>query len=152
MTKSYSLKVLFRLVPPSFTCISTSARSLPEKLDLQLPLEVLCRFMTLTTPTHLWVFNSQGPPTRELTLVQTESCLKKKQKWSPLHKVKGPFSSLVCTRKQKNGPSSAYQAFSIASCNSRHALSPRGVHPTTSPCPTLSANTEPIFKMDCANW
>ena len=26
-TKLYSLKVLFRLVPPSFTCISTSARS-----------------------------------------------------------------------------------------------------------------------------
>ena len=26
-TKLYSLKVLFRLLPPSFTCISTSARS-----------------------------------------------------------------------------------------------------------------------------
>ena len=64
-------------------------------------------------------------------------------------KVKG---LLVCARKQKNGPSSADQVFSIASCNSRHALSPRGVHPPTSPCPTLSASAEPIFKTDCTNW
>ena len=33
------------------------------------------------------------------------------------------FSTLVCTRKQKNGPSSADQALSIASCNSRHDCS-----------------------------
>ena len=43
--------------------------------------------------------------------------------------MKAPFSTLVCTRKQKNGPSSADQALSIASCNSRHAPSARAVHP-----------------------
>ena len=64
-TKLYSLKVLFRLVPPSFTCISTSARSWPEKLDPRLPSVVLCRFMTLTTPTHYRALNSQDPPTRD---------------------------------------------------------------------------------------
>ena len=71
----------------------------------------------------------------------------KRQKWSP-YKVKGPFSTLVCTRKEKNGPSSADQAFSKASCNSCQALSPTAVHPPTSLCPTLSANAEIIFKMD----
>ena len=55
------------------------------------------------------------------TLLQTERCLKN-QKWSP-YKVKGPFSMPVCTRKQTNRPYSADQALSIASCNSRHALS-----------------------------
>ena len=59
-TKFYSLKVLFRLVPPSFTCISTSARSEPPKIDPQLPSDVLCRFISLTTPTHYRAFNSQG--------------------------------------------------------------------------------------------
>ena len=43
-----------------------------------------------------------------------------------------------------NGPPSADQGFSTASCNSRHALSPIGVHPPTSPYPTLSASAEPI--------
>ena len=37
--------------------------------------------------------------------------------------MKGPFSTPICTRKQKNGPSSTDQALSIASCNSHHALS-----------------------------
>ena len=37
------------------------------KLDPQLLSEVLCRFITLTTPTHYPVFNSQGPPTRGLS-------------------------------------------------------------------------------------
>ena len=62
------------------------------------------------------------------------------------------FSTLVCTKKQKNGPSSADQFFPIASCNSRRTPSPKAVHPPTSPCPTLSASAEPIFKTDCANW
>ena len=85
--------------------------------------------------------------------------------------MKAPFSTLVCTRKQKNGPSSADQALSIASCNSRHALpssadqalsiascnsrhalSARAVHPATSPCPTLSASAEPIFKTESSNF
>ena len=39
-----------------------------------------------------------------------------------LNKVKIPFSTLICTGKQKNRPSSADQTFSIADCNSRHAL------------------------------
>ena len=57
---------------------------------------------------------------------------------------------LICTRKQKNGPSSTYQALSIGSCNSCHAQSARTVDPLTSPCPILSASAEPIFKTDCA--
>ena len=64
-TKLIFLKVLGRLVPPSFICISTSARTWPEKLDPQLPSEVVYRFMTLTIPTNYQAFNSQGPPTRE---------------------------------------------------------------------------------------
>ena len=84
------------------------------------------------------------------TLLQTESCLKS-QKWSP-YKVKVPFSTPVCTRKQKDGPSSADQSHSIASCNSRHAQSAKAVHLPTSPCPTLSASAEPIFKTGCTNW
>ena len=57
----------------------------------------------------------------------------------------------VCARKQTNGPPGADQGFSTASCNSLHALSPIGVHPPTSPYPTLFASAEPIFKTDCAN-
>ena len=37
--------------------------------------------------------------------------------------MEGPFSTPVCTRKQKSRLSSADLAFSIASCNSRHAWS-----------------------------
>ena len=84
----------------------------------------------MTTPTHY-----QAGSSDQRTLFQTESCLRS-QKWSP-YKVKGLFSILACTRKQNNGPSSADQAFSIASYNSHHALSAR-------------ASAEPIFKMDCA--
>ena len=41
----------------------------------------------------------------------------------------------VYARKQTNGPPDAAQGFSTASCNSRHALSPRRViTPTPSPC------------------
>ena len=87
-------KVLFRLVTPFFTCISTSAVSQPWKLEPQ-------HMSTLTTPTHQRAFNSQGPPTRERP-PQTESCLKC-QKWS-LYKAKGVFSRPVCARKQNNGP------------------------------------------------
>ena len=58
--------------------------------------------------------------------------------------MKGLFSTPICTRKQKSGPSSADLAFSIASCNSRHAWSAKAVAPPTSPCPTLSASAEPI--------
>ena len=99
--------------------------------------------MTLTTPTHyersiVWALRpGNAPPDRKLP--------EKKQKWSP-YKVKGPFSVLVCTRRWRSGTPSADQAISIASCNSRHALSARAVHPPTSPCPTLSASAEPIFK------
>ena len=95
------------------------------------------------------------------------------QRWSP-YKVKGAFSTPVCARKQTNGPPGIDQGFSTGSCNCRHALSARAVppctaamhcqpercrhalsaravHPPTSPCPTLSASAEPIFKTDCAN-
>ena len=57
----------------------------------------------------------------------------------------------ICARKQTNGPPGTDQGFSTTSYNSRHALSPIGVHPPTSPYPILSASAEPIFKMDCAN-
>ena len=80
------------------------------------------------------------------TLLRNKSCLKC-QKWSP-YKVKGALSSPNRARKQTNSPFSADQGFSTASYNSCHALSPRGVYPPTSPCPTLSASTEPTFKTD----
>ena len=38
-------------------------------------------------------------------------------------------------KKQTNCPPGADQGFSTDSCNSRHALSPRGVHPATPPVP-----------------
>ena len=66
-------------------------------------------------------------------LLRTESCLKR-QKWSP-YKVKGLFSTLICTRKQKNGPPSADQAHSIASYNSCHAPSANAVDSPPSPVP-----------------
>ena len=46
-------------------------------------------------------------------------------------------STVVCTGKQKNTPSITDQAFSIASCNSRHALSSRVVDLPTSPYSTV---------------
>ena len=63
--------------------------------------------------------------------------------------VKGAFSMPVRARKQKDGSPGADQGFSKASCNSHNAQSPRG-HPPLSH--RLSASTEPIFKMDYANW
>ena len=89
---------------------------------------------------------ARRPSSVQGTLLQTESCLKSR-KWSP-YKVKGPFSTPVCTKMQKNGPYSADQALSIASCNSHHALSAKAVHPPTSPCLTLSASAKPIFKTE----
>ena len=88
-------------------------------------------------------------PSDQRTLPRTKSCLKF-QKWSP-YKVKEAFSAPVCARKQTNGPHGIEQGFSTGSCNCCHALSARVVYSPTSPCPTLSASTEPIFKTDCSN-
>ena len=52
----------------------------------------------------------------------------------------------VCARKQTNGPPGIDQGFSTGSCNHRHALSARAVHPPNSPCPTLSTSAEPTSK------
>ena len=49
--------------------------------------------------------------------------------------MKGAFSTPVCARKQTNGPPGIDQGFSTGSCNRRHALSARAVHPPTSSCP-----------------
>ena len=65
-----------------------------------------------------------------------------------MESLRGERTVFYTRKKAQNGPSSADQAlhchtdqaFSIASCNSCHALSPRGWHPPTSPCPTLSAS------------
>ena len=58
----------------------------------------------------------------------------------PLQVVKGLFSTPICTGKQKSGPSSADLAFSIASCNSRHAWSAKAVaHPPPPVPPFLLA-------------
>ena len=62
------------------------------------------------------------------------------------------FSTPVCTRKQTNGSSVIDQGFSTGSYNRHHTQSGRVVDPPPSPCPTLSASAEPIFKTDCANW
>ena len=43
--------------------------------------------------------------------------------------MKGAFSTPVCERRQTNGPPDIDQGFSTSSCNSRHALSARVVHP-----------------------
>ena len=88
--------------------------------------------------------------TDQRTLFRAKSCLKC-QKCSP-YKVKGVFSTHVCARKQTNSLPDVDQGFSTGSYSCRHALSARGVHLPTSPCPTPSASTEPIFKMGCANW
>ena len=93
--------------------------------------------------------NSQGPPTRQSYILWTKNCLNC-QKLSP-YKVKGAFSTPVCARKETNGPPVNDPDFPTGSCNRHHALSRRAVDPPTSPCPTLSASTEPIFKTDCAN-
>ena len=88
-------------------------------------------------------------PSDQRTLLRTTKCLNC-QKWN-LYKMKGAFSTPICARKQTNGPPVIDQSFSTGSCNRHHALSGRAVYPPTSPCPTLSASAEPIFKTDCAN-
>ena len=59
--------------------------------------------------THSLVSIQQSGPSDQRMLLQTESCLQS-QKMSP-YKVKGPFSMLICARKQKNGLSGTDQAF-----------------------------------------
>ena len=71
--------------------------------------------------THSLPSVQDSEPSVQGMLLQTESCLKS-QRWSP-YRVKGPVFYACCTRKQKNGPSSADQALSIASYNNHHALS-----------------------------
>ena len=84
-------------------------------------------------------------PSDQRTLLRTKSCLKC-QKLGP-YEVKGAFSKPVCARKQTNCPPGIDEGFSTGSCNRRHELSARAVYPATSPCPTLSASEEPIFKL-----
>ena len=79
-------------------------------------------------------------PSNQKMVLQTESCLKC-QKGAPTRwkeRFLHPFVQEPC----------ADQAFSIASCNSRHVLSPGGWHPFTSPCHTSCASAKPIFKTD----
>ena len=52
----------------------------------------------------------------------------------------------ICARKQKTGPRRIDQGFTTGSCNHRHSLSARAVHPPIFPCPTLSASAEPTSK------
>ena len=54
------------------------------------------------------------------------------------------FYARLCKKTDK-WPTGPDQGFSTASCNSCRALPPRGVHPPTSPCPTLSASAEPTY-------
>ena len=83
--------------------------------------------------THSLASVQLSGPSNQRMLLQTKSCLKC-QKWSP-YKVKGVFSTPICARKQTNGLPGMDQGFSTGSCNGRHALSPRVVHPPTSPLP-----------------
>ena len=103
--------------------------------------------------THSLVSVQQSGPSKQKALLWTKNCLNYQncQKWSP-YKAKGAFSTPFCARKQTSGPPIIDQGFSTGSCNRHHALSGRAVDPPTSPCPTLSAGVEPIFKMDCTNW
>ena len=64
------------------------------------------------------------------TLIRTKSCMK----WSP-YNVKVAFSMPVWPRKQSNSPPAIDPGFPKASCNSRHALPPRGVHQPPPPVP-----------------
>ena len=62
----------------------------------------------------------------------------------------------VCARKQTNGPPVIGQGFSLQETATAimHCQAEQCTHPpppVSLPCPTLSANAEPIFKTDCAN-
>ena len=70
---------------------------------------------------HSLVSIQYSGPSNRKALLWTKSCLIP-QKWSP-YKVKGVFSTPVCTRKQTNGPPVIDQG----SCNCHHALSGRAV-------------------------
>ena len=51
-------------------------------------------------------------------------------------------SSSIYTKKDRNGPPSANQVVSRDEPRRGHAVCTLQVHPPTSPCPTLSAETE----------
>ena len=148
-----------------FTCILLLLRVSPGNLShtsSTCPLQVYD-----IDHTHSLASVQQSGPSKQRVLLRTESCLKC-QKWS-LNKAKGVFQARLCkkteqwptqlaltraflhARKQNNGPPSIEQDFSTASCNSNCALLPQGDTHPSSPRPTLSASTKPIFKLDCAN-
>ena len=57
--------------------------------------------------------------------------------------------SKIQAKEERNGPPSANQALSTAKHRSSHAVCTLRVHPPTSPCPALSAGTEPKSQGHC---
>ena len=65
------------------------------------------------------------------------------QKWRP-HKATRLFLKQMHAKEERNGPLSANQGLFIAKPRSSHAVCTLWVHPTTSPCPALSAGVNLI--------
>ena len=62
------------------------------------------------------------------------------------------FSKPICANKARIGPPSANQGISTDSHNSNHVQVTLQVTPPTSPCPTLSADTESAHKRACRDY
>jgi len=60
-----------------------------------------------------------------------------------------PCSKSIYPKKERNGPPSANHGLSTAESRHGHAVCTQQVHPPTSPCPTLSTNTELVSKGHC---
>jgi len=68
------------------------------------------------------------------------------------YKVRSLVSNSICAKKDRNYPPSASQAISRDKPRDSHAVCTLRVHPPTSPCPVLSAHTEPKSQGHCWKW
>ena len=71
--------------------------------------------------------------------------------WRP-YKVRSLVSNSIYDKKDRNGPPSANQVASKDEPRCGHAVCTLRVHPPTSPCPALSAHTEPKSQGHCRKW
>jgi len=131
---SIHVEVRFSLWIPLRCCISTS-------VCLDLTLETWAK----ATVSH-YVQTHDSNHTCSLAIVkalnqwmpvQTENC-PQCQEWR-FYKVRVVFLKLLCVKRKRNGLPSDNRGFSISKHDSRHVLWCGGWHPSTSPCPTLSA-------------
>ena len=67
-------------------------------------------------------------------------------------KVRQLVSKSMNAKKDRNGPPSANHGSPTAEPKHSHAACTLQVHPLTSPCPTFSANAEPISKGQRWKW